>query len=97
LTGKELRLSRIFRSDGKVGVFAFDHGQHFGTVEYPKGPIKIIQETVEGGIDALLLNPGMVKILKKDIFRKTGELPEVLPPTAKKVIFTVSYMMLIMR
>lgn len=72
MTGKELRLSRIFRRDGRVGVFAFDHGQHFGTVEYPKDPIKIIEETVKGGIDALLLNPGMVKILKKDIFRKTG-------------------------
>ena len=72
MTGKELRLSRIFKSDGKVGVFAFDHGQHFGTVEYPKEPIKIIEDTVKGGIDALLLNPGMVKILKRDIFRKAG-------------------------
>ncbi|MBU4348706.1 fructose-bisphosphate aldolase [bacterium] len=72
MTGKELRLSRIFRRDGKVGVFAFDHGQHFGTVEYPKDPIKIIEETVKGGIDALLLNPGVVKILKRDIFRKAG-------------------------
>lgn len=72
MTGKELRLSRIFRRDGKVGVFAFDHGQHFGTVEYPKDPIKIIEDTVKGGIDALLLNPGMVKILRRDIFRKTG-------------------------
>lgn len=72
MTGKKLRLSRIFRRDGKVGVFAYDHGQHFGTVEYPKDPTKIIEDTVKGGIDALLLNPGMVKILKRDIFRKTG-------------------------
>ena len=41
-------------------------------MEYPKDPTKIIEDTVKGGIDALLLNPGMVKILKRDIFRKTG-------------------------
>lgn len=72
MTGKELRLSRIFQKDRRTGIFAYDHGQYFGDVEYPQDPIKIIKDAVKGGIDALLLNPGMVKSLKGDVFRKVG-------------------------
>ena len=58
MSGKEIRLRRIFRTDGRAVVVALDHGQF---KHEPKGleDIKgIINRVVDGGADGIVLNPG---------------------------------------
>jgi len=59
--GKELRLARIFREDGKALVVAMDHAYIFGPIKGLEKPRKIIEDVIEGGADAILTTYGVVK------------------------------------
>jgi len=62
--GKYVRLSRIM-PDSKAVVFAFDHGVEHGPGDFPPehiDPKVIISKVVEGGVDAVMMLPGMARL-----------------------------------
>jgi class I fructose-bisphosphate aldolase len=53
------RLNRIFRSDGRSLIVAFDHGLTEGPTKGLEKPDKILKEIVAGGADAILTSYGI--------------------------------------
>lgn len=76
MTGKDIRLSRLFNGDGNAVVIAVDHG-------YMDGPIpgmEDMRETVakiDPCVDAILLSPGMLKVVGSAFGGKGAPLPVV--------------------
>lgn len=61
MSGKEIRLRRIFRTDGRAVVVALDHGQFKHEAKGLDDIEWIIKRVVDGGADAIILNPGPAK------------------------------------
>ncbi|MDI3524454.1 MAG: fructose-bisphosphate aldolase, class [Kosmotoga sp.] len=60
MSGKALRLNRIFKDDGKTVIVALDHGQFQGPLPGISNMPETLRKIVAGGPDALILNPGIV-------------------------------------
>ena len=60
MTGKEVRLRRIFR-DGKAFIAALDFGGFMGPIRGIEDPSIIVQKVVSGGADAIIVNPGIAR------------------------------------
>lgn len=60
MSGKDLRLKRIFRKE-KALVLALDHGMGMGPQPGIVKPNETIAKCVKGGIDAVLTSPGIVE------------------------------------
>jgi len=60
MSGKSVRLRRIFKSDGKSVVAALDHGQFQGPIPGIVDIGNTIREVVKGKPDAMILNPGVL-------------------------------------
>lgn len=60
MSGKALRLNRIFKADGKTVIVALDHGQFQGPLPGISNMPDTLRKIVSGGPDALILNPGIV-------------------------------------
>lgn len=58
MSGKMIRLSRIFRADGRAVVIALDHGQFKHEAKGLEDIEGIIGKVVDGGADGIILNPG---------------------------------------
>jgi DhnA family fructose-bisphosphate aldolase class Ia len=61
MTGKRVRLARLFRDDGRSVVVALDHGQFKGTMRGIENLSSTLQRVVDGGADAIILNPGALE------------------------------------
>jgi DhnA family fructose-bisphosphate aldolase class Ia len=59
--GKRLRLSQIFRIDGRAVIVAVDHGGIAGPVPGIVQPAALMSACVRGGADAVLTTRGFVK------------------------------------
>jgi fructose-bisphosphate aldolase/2-amino-3,7-dideoxy-D-threo-hept-6-ulosonate synthase len=59
--GKKLRMSRIFRGDGRSLIFAFDHGAFMGPTKGSQNADKVLAEVIEGGVDAVMTTLGIIK------------------------------------
>ena len=60
-TGKSRRLARMFNArSGRMLCVAFDHGMQVGTIQGNEQPEKVLDAIVEAGVDAVILNPGMM-------------------------------------
>ncbi len=60
-TGKSRRLARLFnRRSGRMLCVAFDHGMQVGTIPGNEQPERVLDALVEAGVDAVILNPGMM-------------------------------------
>jgi len=70
-TGKIIRSSRIFREDNKTLVVAMDHGLQV-TVEGIEDIRHVINLVIEGGADAVMLNPGIAMAASDIIGGKIG-------------------------
>ncbi len=70
MSGKELRLKRIFRKD-RVLVLALDHGMGMGPQPGLIDPQTTIAKCIEGGIDAVLTSPGIAGMYPK-LFSNVG-------------------------
>lgn len=57
-SGKEIRLRRIFREDGKTVISALDMGMFSGTVPGLQDIRSITKTVVEAGADAIIVSPG---------------------------------------
>ncbi|MEX2536631.1 MAG: hypothetical protein WD273_13630 [Trueperaceae bacterium] len=60
-TGKALRLSRIFRADGRSVVFTIDHGKVQGMMDGMRDAGETLDWALKSGTDAVLLNPGIFR------------------------------------
>jgi len=61
MTGKKIRMNRIFQDDGKTLIVAMDHGGAMGPIPGIEDPSKTIQKVVKGGADAILVQFGILK------------------------------------
>lgn len=59
MTGIQVRLRRIFREDGKTVICPLDFGGFMGPVKGLDDPSLAVRRVVDGGCDAILVNPGM--------------------------------------
>jgi len=60
MSGKNLRMGRIFGSDGRTVIVAMDHGMPRGSAPGLEHPGELIAKVVEGGADAILTTPGII-------------------------------------
>jgi len=60
VTGKEVRLRRIFRR-GRSFISALDYGGFMGLAPGIEDPEAIVRQVVDGGADAILVNPGVAR------------------------------------
>ncbi|MCD6485141.1 MAG: fructose-bisphosphate aldolase [Candidatus Odinarchaeota archaeon] len=62
IAGKIIRMGRILRkSSGNTVIVAMDHGGFAGPMDGIIKPGETIKKVIEGGADAMLLNPGIVE------------------------------------
>lgn len=59
MTGKDVRLARLFREDNRTVIVALDHGQFQGVLPGLESMPFIIENVVAGGADGIILNPGV--------------------------------------
>lgn len=72
IIGKKIRLGRVFKKDGKVLICAMDHGSFAGPMKGIENPKETIHKIIEGGADAFLLTPGIVKNFYEEIVGKVS-------------------------
>jgi len=61
MSGKTVRLARVFRPNGRAAVVALDHAQFKGALPGLTPMASIVDRAVAGGADAVILNPGSAK------------------------------------
>ncbi|MHA2408227.1 MAG: 2-amino-3,7-dideoxy-D-threo-hept-6-ulosonate synthase [Candidatus Ranarchaeia archaeon] len=61
--GKKRRLRRIFKSDNKTVIVPMDHGVSIGPVKGLTNMQSIIDKLLLGGVDAVVINRGIAKIV----------------------------------
>jgi fructose-bisphosphate aldolase / 2-amino-3,7-dideoxy-D-threo-hept-6-ulosonate synthase len=61
IDGKAEKLSKIVKPDGRTLIVAFDHGLTGGPVPGSENVAKVLRQIVDGGADAVLVNPGVFK------------------------------------
>jgi DhnA family fructose-bisphosphate aldolase class Ia len=61
INGKEKRMKRIFREDGKTVIVPMDHGVTTGPIKGIINMQAIINKLIAGGADAVVLHKGIVK------------------------------------
>ena len=60
--GKQIRLNRILgQPNQKRLIVAFDHALPLGPIPGTVNPAAQVEQFVKGGVDAVLLNPGMIR------------------------------------
>ncbi len=60
--GKRIRLSSIFRSDGRSVIVAIDHGAITGPIPGIVKPASVLRACTQGGADAILTTRGFVRV-----------------------------------
>ncbi len=82
MTGIDVRLRRIF-PDGKSVVCPLDFGGFMGIVPGLDDPAQAVARVVEGGADAILVNPGMARSEWSIYAGKTGLIVRVTGGASK--------------
>lgn len=73
IIGKDLRMGKIFRNDGKTLIVAMDHGMG-GPRRGIESPKKTIQKIIEGKPDSIIVNLGILREFSKEL----KQLPSVM-------------------
>lgn len=61
MSGKAIRLKRIFKEDGKTVISALDFAGFMGPVPGLEVPKEIVGKVVQGGADAIIVHPGFAQ------------------------------------
>jgi len=77
LAGKEIRLGRIFREDGRTLIVAMDHGIALGPLPGIENPLRTIRRVIKGGADAIMLNPGILRMASSEVAGKVSTIMSV--------------------
>lgn len=72
MAGIDIRLRRIFGEDGKTVICPLDFGGFMGPVEGLYDPSAAVRKVVEGGCDAILVNPGLAATEWRNYAGKAG-------------------------
>jgi class I fructose-bisphosphate aldolase len=67
MEGLERRTARIFASDGKSVVLAFDHGMGGARHAGMKNPGQTLRDCISAGSDAVLITPGLARQFGEDL------------------------------
>ena len=67
MDGLERRTARIFGSDGKSVVLAFDHGMGGARHAGMKNPGQTLRDCISAGSDAVLITPGLARQFGEDL------------------------------
>lgn len=59
--GKEKRLKRIFREDGKTVIVPMDHGVTLGPISGIEDMQSVVKQLIAGGADAVVVHKGIAK------------------------------------
>jgi len=66
--GKELRMGRLFNPESKRMVLVtVDHGICIAPMREISDPAEVVRKAVEGGADAVLLTPGIARLVYKEL------------------------------
>jgi len=76
--GKEIRLKRIFRDDGRTLIVAMDHGI-VRAVPGLERPLEVIEKVVAGGADAIMITLGILNQVYSKIPRNIGIVLSIPP------------------
>ncbi len=69
--GKKIRLARLFKSDTKRMVLVTaDHGICIDPMKEIENPKEVVKKIAQGGADAVLLTPGIVRIVEEELVGK---------------------------
>jgi predicted phospho-2-dehydro-3-deoxyheptonate aldolase len=63
MTGKEIRLKKLFKHSRRLFTVPMDHGITIGPVPGLKDMRRVVAQVVEGGADAVIVHKGLVKQL----------------------------------
>lgn len=83
MTGTDVRLRRIFKEDGKTVICPLDFAGFMGPVDGLYDPSLAVQKVVEGGCDAILVNPGMAATEWESYAGKAGLIVRVTGGSTK--------------
>jgi DhnA family fructose-bisphosphate aldolase class Ia len=73
MTGKERRMRRLFRgSAGRCLMVPLDHGPWLGPIKGIDRPQSIVRQVLAGGANALLVSPGVARLIEPDIDASVG-------------------------
>ena len=64
--GKKRRLKRILQKDNRTVIVPMDHGVSMGTVKGITNMQNIVDQLLKGGVDAIVLNKGIAKLVDLD-------------------------------
>ncbi|MCX8154085.1 MAG: fructose-bisphosphate aldolase, partial [Candidatus Bathyarchaeota archaeon] len=64
--GKERRLKRIFQKDNRTVIVPMDHGISMGPIKGITNMQAIIDQLIQGGVDAVVVNKGIAKRVDVD-------------------------------
>ena len=66
--GKEMRMGRLFdRKSGRMVLVTIDHGICINPMKEIADPAKVVAQAVAGGADAVLLTPGIARLVYKEL------------------------------
>ncbi|RLE59724.1 MAG: fructose-bisphosphate aldolase [Thermoprotei archaeon] len=71
MSGKNIRLARLFGNDGRALIVALDHGRRHGPIPGIKNLGKTLKEIVKAEVDGIMMTPAMISRywdIVKDIF-----------------------------
>lgn len=72
-TGKELRLTRLCRpADGHYLFVPLDHPVSDGPISSGNGFGRLVRSLVAGGVDAVIVHKGRVRLVDPKLLRDTG-------------------------
>lgn len=71
MSGKNIRLARLFGKDGRALIVALDHGRRHGPIPGIKNLEKTLKEIVRADVDSIMMTPAMISrywSIVKDVF-----------------------------
>lgn len=83
MSGKQIRMNRIFKEDGKTVISALDFGAFNGSVKGLEDPRSIVTKVVDGGADGLIMAPGFAKSTADIYSRKAASIVRVTGGVSK--------------
>ncbi|MDF2674240.1 MAG: deoxyribose-phosphate aldolase/phospho-2-dehydro-3-deoxyheptonate aldolase [Clostridiales bacterium] len=96
---KDRRINHIFKADGRALIVAMDHGSCTGATAGLENPGETIEQIIEGGADAALVNFGVARRFAKKL-SSIGYIARLdLPPTYmgkghdSRLVFDAEYAM----
>ncbi len=72
MSGKNLRMGRIFKKDGRTVIVAMDHGMPRGPAPGLEHPGELIEKVAGGRADAILTTPGIITHHHENISGRLG-------------------------